>query len=66
MNHKNHFAFDNDPLHLLTRRQLLLSSAVSGLTLSSGMAQADAWPNKPLRLVVPFAPGGSSGIVARA
>ena len=66
MNHKNHFAFDNDPLHLLTRRQLLLSSAVSGLTLASGMAQADAWPNKPLRLVVPFAPGGSSEIVARA
>ena len=49
----------------LTRRQLLIGSAASALTFGPSLAHAEAWPSKPLRLVVPFAPGGSSEIVAR-
>jgi tripartite-type tricarboxylate transporter receptor subunit TctC len=52
--------------HSITRRHLLIGSAASVITLPHGFARADTWPSKPLRLVVPFAPGGSSEIVARA
>ena len=45
----------------MTRRTLV---ALTGLTLCAG-AFAQAWPAKPIRLVVPFPPGGGTDIIAR-
>jgi tripartite-type tricarboxylate transporter receptor subunit TctC len=51
------------------RRQLVLSTLglLTAATLSTpALAQAQAWPTKPLRIIVPYPPGGSSDIIARA
>ena len=48
----------------IQRRQLVGASLLLGLGAAS--AQPQNWPTKPIRLVVPYPPGGSSDIIARA
>lgn len=51
----------------LTRRQLLQSGVGLGLVAALPSLHAQgSWPSKSVRFVVPFAPGGSSRIVARS
>lgn len=49
----------------LTRRQALIASAASAATLAAP-AFAQSFPSKQIRIVVPYPPGGSSDIIARA
>jgi len=46
----------------MKRRTLILSAPA---LLAAGRASADAYPNKPLRYIVPVAPGGGSDFVGR-
>lgn len=49
----------------INRRQLLASSAALAVT-GLPAAHAQGFPNKPLKIIVPYPPGGSSDIIARA
>jgi tripartite-type tricarboxylate transporter receptor subunit TctC len=45
--------------------RLLRNIVLTGALVASGLAQAQEWPTKPVTLIVPFAPGGTTDIVGR-
>src|SRR5262245_57899840 len=49
---------------MLTRRRLLAVSAAALLGATSA-ASGEDWPVRPLRVIVPFGPGGGSDIIGR-
>jgi tripartite-type tricarboxylate transporter receptor subunit TctC len=54
-------------LNKQNRRSALISVALSAIAFAAIPAAAQtSWPNKPVKIVVPFAPGGTTDILARA
>ena len=48
------------------KKTLFAIAALAGVLTFSGAAAADAYPGKPVRIVVPFAAGGAIDIIVRA
>ena len=52
-------------MKLARRRFLRVSAGVALFPISLDLAQAESYPSHPVRVIVPFAPGGQTDVVAR-
>src|SRR5258707_1335575 len=49
----------------LHRRQFLHLASAAALPIISGVAEAQTYPSRPVRVIVPFPPAGNNDLVAR-
>ena len=54
-----------NPKHLSTRRTLVAAAALSFSLLPLAASAQTAYPNKPIKFVVPYSAGGLPDTVAR-
>jgi tripartite-type tricarboxylate transporter receptor subunit TctC len=54
-----------DDTSLLDRRSVILGASAAGLAWSTGWAQTEAFPSRPITIQVPYTPGASSDVLMR-
>ena len=50
---------------ILTLSAAALTAGVLGMAATPARAQADKWPERPVKLILPYAPGGATDLIGR-